>query len=55
MRKIDVVLLVTVLVLTLFGLLMILMMIFRPQGILGSQLIRRELKRRPHEGTDADT
>ncbi len=38
-----------------FGLLMILMMIFRPQGILGSQLIRRELKRRPHEGTDADT
>jgi len=27
-----------------FGLLMIFMMIFRPQGILGSQLIRRELK-----------
>jgi branched-chain amino acid transport system permease protein len=30
----------------LFGLLMILMMIFRPQGILGSALIRREL----HQG-----
>jgi branched-chain amino acid transport system permease protein len=28
----------------LFGLIMILMMIFRPQGILGGQLIRRELK-----------
>jgi branched-chain amino acid transport system permease protein len=32
-----------------FGLIMILMMIFRPQGILGSQLIRRELKPRPKE------
>lgn len=27
-----------------FGLIMVLMMIFRPQGILGSQIIRRELK-----------
>ena len=33
----------------LFGLLMILMMIFRPQGILGNQLITRELKRNPEE------
>ncbi len=36
----------------LFGLLMILMMIFRPQGLLGSQLIRRELKR--EKVSDAD-
>jgi branched-chain amino acid transport system permease protein len=34
-----------------FGLLMILMMIFRPQGILGGQLIRRELGP-PQKGTD---
>jgi branched-chain amino acid transport system permease protein len=33
-----------------FGLLMILMMIFRPQGILGGQLIRRELRHRHREG-----
>ena len=33
----------------LFGLLMILMMIFRPQGILGGQLIRRELASRQKE------
>jgi len=32
-----------------FGMLMILMMIFRPQGILGSQLIRRELGRKTRE------
>lgn len=32
-----------------FGVLMILMMIFRPQGILGSAIIRRELKRKPSE------
>ena len=32
-----------------FGLLMILMMIFRPQGILGNQLIRRELGHAPKE------
>ena len=38
----------------LFGLLMILMMIFRPQGILGSQLIRRELKPRS-KVLDADS
>ena len=38
-----------------FGLLMILMMIFRPQGILGGQLIRRELKRRAVEGVDGDS
>ena len=37
-----------------FGLLMILMMIFRPQGILGGQLIRRELKPRSSEGVDGD-
>ncbi len=38
----------------LFGLVMILIMIFRPQGILGSQLIRRELKPREKEaGGDA--
>ena len=36
-----------------FGVLMILMMIFRPQGILGGQLIRRELKPRT-KGLDAD-
>ncbi len=36
----------------LFGLIMILMMIFRPQGMLGGQLIRRELGRRPKEGSD---
>lgn len=36
-----------------FGVLMILMMIFRPQGILGSQLIRRELRpRRKEESAD---
>ncbi len=34
-----------------FGLIMILMMIFRPQGILGSQLIRRELGAKPKEET----
>jgi len=43
----------------LFGVIMILMMIFRPQGILGGQLIRRELgKRKKHaeeEGVDADS
>ena len=39
----------------LFGLLMILMMIFRPQGILGSPLIRRELKTKANEATPADT
>lgn len=33
-----------------FGLTMILMMIFRPQGILGSQLIRRELKKEASDG-----
>ncbi len=38
-----------------FGLLMILMMIFRPQGILGGQLIRRELKRHRAEAVDADS
>ena len=38
----------------LFGLLMILMMIFRPQGILGGQLIRRELRRKPEEAHSAD-
>lgn len=36
-----------------FGLLMILMMIFRPQGILGGQLIRRELQSREKEVADA--
>jgi branched-chain amino acid transport system permease protein len=35
-----------------FGLLMILMMIFRPQGILGGHLIRRELAARHKEGPD---
>ena len=35
-----------------FGVLMILMMIFRPQGILGSQLIRRELGRKAKEVSD---
>ena len=38
-----------------FGLLMILMMIFRPQGILGGQLIRRELKQPPAEVGDANS
>ncbi len=38
-----------------FGLLMILMMIFRPQGILGSQLMRRELKRKNEEMPRADS
>lgn len=33
----------------LFGLIMILMMIFRPQGLLGGQLIKRELQKRPKE------
>ena len=37
----------------LFGLLMILMMIFRPQGILGGQLIKRELAPRQKEEPDA--
>ena len=37
-----------------FGLLMILMMIFRPQGILGGQLIRRELRPRQGRAPDAD-
>jgi branched-chain amino acid transport system permease protein len=37
----------------LFGLIMILMMIFRPQGMLGSQLIRRELQKRRREADDA--
>ena len=36
-----------------FGLLMILMMIFRPQGILGSQLIKRELQTKRKEVSDA--
>jgi branched-chain amino acid transport system permease protein len=36
-----------------FGLLMILMMIFRPQGILGGQTIRRELKPTDKEPNDA--
>ncbi len=35
-----------------FGLLMILMMIFRPQGILGGQLIRRELQTRRARSDD---
>ena len=35
-----------------FGILMILMMIFRPQGILGGQLIRRELGRKVREVSD---
>lgn len=35
-----------------FGLLMIGMMIFRPQGILGSQLIRRELEAKPRGASD---
>ncbi len=36
-----------------FGVLMILMMIFRPQGILGSQLLRRELgRKRAREAAD---
>jgi ABC-type branched-subunit amino acid transport system permease subunit len=29
-----------------FGLIMILMMIFRPQGILGNQQVRRELQKK---------
>lgn len=36
----------------LFGLLMILMMVFRPQGILGSPLIRRELKSKAKDASD---
>lgn len=32
-----------------FGLIMVLMMIFRPQGILGSQLIKRELQKKEKE------
>lgn len=36
-----------------FGLLMILVMIFRPQGILGGQLIKRELQPPPKEAADA--
>ncbi len=36
-----------------FGLLMILMMIFRPQGILGGSLIKRELAKRQKDETDA--
>ena len=36
----------------LFGLIMILMMIFRPQGLLGGQLIRRELQTRNKETED---
>lgn len=36
-----------------FGLVMILMMILRPQGILGSPLIRRELRSRDKETADA--
>ena len=35
-----------------FGVIMILMMIFRPQGILGSQVIRRELRPKDKEGAD---
>jgi len=35
-----------------FGLVMILMMIFRPQGILGSQIIRRELGSPKEKGSD---
>lgn len=38
-----------------FGLLMILMMIFRPQGILGSQVITRELKTRKKGVEDASS
>jgi branched-chain amino acid transport system permease protein len=37
----------------LFGVIMILMMIFRPQGLLGGQLIRRELHKRVREAHDA--
>ncbi len=36
-----------------FGLIMILMMIFRPQGILGGQLIKRELQAKGKEASDA--
>ena len=36
-----------------FGLIMILMMIFRPQGILGSPLIKRELQSKEKEAQDA--
>jgi branched-chain amino acid transport system permease protein len=35
-----------------FGSVMILMMVFRPQGILGSQIIRRELEARKEKGSD---
>ena len=35
-----------------FGLIMILMMIFRPQGILGGQLIKRELQAKEKEAAD---
>lgn len=39
-----------------FGLIMILMMIFRPQGILGGQMIRRELRpRRSQEAQDGSS
>jgi ABC-type branched-subunit amino acid transport system permease subunit len=37
----------------LFGLIMILMMIFRPQGILGNPLIKRELAQRTKGDADA--
>lgn len=37
----------------LFGLIMILMMIFRPQGILGGQLIKKELQAKHKETPDA--
>ncbi len=36
-----------------FGLVMILMMIFRPQGILGNQIVMRELKTKKREVEDA--
>lgn len=38
-----------------FGLIMILMMIFRPQGILGGQLIRRELQTKQKEAPDGSS
>ena len=38
-----------------FGLIMILMMIFRPQGVLGTTLVRRELGGRNRRSDDADS
>ncbi len=38
-----------------FGVIMVLMMIFRPQGILGSQIIRRELRPKEKEEHDASS